>query len=261
MPPNENCDALEDEDVETLDDAEARSVRKVERSFVSCESSLLALLDDVDDEAVSVCRSELSWLRSFCSVDRMLELLEDDVLLLAETPGGGPGGGPCGLCDALEDEDADARSFRKVERSVVSCESSLLALVDDDEEALSVCKSELSWLRSLCSVDRMLELLEDDVLLLAETPGGGPGGGPCGLCDAIEDEDVDDAEARSFRKVERSVVSCESSLLALLDDDDEALSACRSELSWLRSFCSVDRRLEPLDDDAPLSAQAPGGGP
>ena len=177
-PASEVCDTLEDEDVETPDDAEARSLRKVERSFVSCESSELALLDDVEDEALSVCRSELSWLRSFCSVDRRLELLDDDALLLSETPGGGPGGGPCGppneILDALDVDDAEARSLRKVERSVVSCESSLLALVDDDEEALSVCKSELSWLRSFCSVDKMLELLDDDALLAVGTPGGGP---------------------------------------------------------------------------------------
>jgi hypothetical protein len=198
--------------------------------------------------------------------------LDDDALLLAETPGGGPGGGPCNpaneVCDALEDEDverlddAEARSFRNVERSVVNCESSLLALVDDDDEALSACRSELSWLRSVCSVDRILELLDDDALLLAEAPGGGPGGGPCippsENCDVLEDED---AEARSLKKVERSVVSCESSLLALVDDEDEALSACRSELSWLRSFCSIVRRLESLDDDTLSSAKAPVDGP
>jgi hypothetical protein len=156
--------------------------------------------------------------------------------------------------------------LRKVERSVVSCESSLLALVDDDDEALSVCRSELSWLRSVCSVERRLESLDDDALLLAE--GGGPGGGPCNppneICDPLEDEEVetpDDAEARSLRKVVRSVVNCESSLLALVDDEDEALSVCRSELSWLRSVCSVVRILELLDDDTLSSAKAPADGP
>ena len=88
--PNEICDALEDEDVETLDDAEARSFRKVARSVVSCESSLLALVV-VDDDELSVCRSELSWLRSVLQRrKRTLELLDDDVMLLAEMPGRRP---------------------------------------------------------------------------------------------------------------------------------------------------------------------------
>ena len=138
-------------------------------------------------------------------------------------------------------------------------EASWLALVDDDEEeeALSVCKSELSWIRSSCSFDKTLELLDEDVLLLDETPVGWfQGADRAAHRTKIATRSKTrtptmPTRGRSGRWRGLSSVARVHCLALLDDDDDEALSACRSEPSWLRSFCSVDRRLEPLDDDAP----------